>query len=279
MKFQSLPLAATLLAGTASAFQLGGKEMPQPETTMADNFPWRDPFTAKTTDSYDHTCEASKTFAATQYTLHDLFEKPPVGLFPWGDGLKLFFSGREYPGGWAGLDRHMYDRNLLMMDYSDLPLRVREWIEEQERTEDSNGKGLFAVFDKPTTEEEKIKDRVTVSKSPTDVDRDLDQKRVAIFAPGALYHILPLFVADGSDCQATLADLSNYSATPKDAVVVSWPISHTRPNTAQKKRDIEFTVKAQVLKLKEGVSEAAEESPRVVNEKEAEPSQPVKDEL
>lgn len=201
MKFQALPLAATLLAGTASAFQLGGKEMPQPETTMADNFPWRDPFTAKTTDSYDHTCEASKTFAATQYTLHDLFEKPPVGLFPWGDGLKLFFSGREYPGGWAGLDRHMYDRNLLMMDYSDLPLRVREWIEEQERSEDSNGKGLFAVFDKPTTEEEKIKDRVTVSKSPTDVDRDLDQKRVAIFAPGALYHILPLFVADGSDCQ------------------------------------------------------------------------------
>lgn len=78
---------------------------------------------------------------------------------------------------------------------------------------------------------------------------------------------------------ATLADLSNYSATPKDAVVVSWPISHTRPNTAQKKRDIEFTVKAQVLKLKEGASEAVEESPRVINEKEAEPSQPVKDEL
>ncbi|KAF9882498.1 hypothetical protein CkaCkLH20_00534 [Colletotrichum karsti] len=256
MKSQSLTLAASLLAGGAFAFQLGGGPPPPPETTMAENFPWRNPFTSNLTDSYTHTCEASKTFAATQYTLHDLFEKQPLGLFPWGDGLKLFFSGREYPGSWAGLDRHLHDRNLLMMAYADLPLRVREWIEDQERTEDSQGQGLFAVFDKPATEEEKIKERVAVPEDPKELDRELDEKRVAIFAPGALYHILPLFVADGSDCQETLADLSNYSPTPKDAAVVSWPVSHTRPNLDEKKRDIKFTVKAQVLKLKEGATEA-----------------------
>ncbi|KAL0930172.1 uncharacterized protein CTRU02_214992 [Colletotrichum truncatum] len=284
MKFESLPLAATLLAGAASAFQIGGKPMPQPKTTMADNFPWRDPFTSKTTDSYSHTCEASKTFAATQYTLHDLFEKPPTGLFHWGDGLKTFFSGREYPGGWAGLDRHMYDRNLLKMEYADLPLRVREWIEEQERVEDSKGKGLFAIFDKPTTAEEKITDLVVVPKAPKDVNRDLDQKRVAIFAPGALYHILPLFVAEGSDCQATLTNLENYSPTAKDAAVVAWPISHTRPNIEEKKRDIEFTIKAQVLKIKESAKEAqkeaVEEPPKAAEDaKKAAPSEQAKDEL
>lgn len=204
MKLTSLPLAANTLAGVAGAFQMGGPPpMPQPKTTMAENFAWRDPFTSKTIDLYDPTCEATRTFAATQYTLHDLFEKAPAGLFNWGDGLKLFFSGREYPGGWAGLDRHMYDRNLLMMEYADMPLHVREWIEDQERADDSDGKGLFAVFDKPATAEEKIKDRVVVPHNPKDTDRELDQGRVAIFAPGALYPILPLFVANGSDCQGT----------------------------------------------------------------------------
>ncbi|KAF6816915.1 hypothetical protein CMUS01_12185 [Colletotrichum musicola] len=257
MKFTSLPLAANLLAGVVGAFQMGGPPpLPQPKTTMAENFAWRDPFMSKTIDLYDHTCEATRTFAATQYTLHDLFEKPPAGLFNWGDGLKLFFSGREYPGGWAGLDRHMYDRNLLMMEYADMPIRVREWIEDQERAGDSGGKGLFAVFDKPATAEEKIKDRVVVPQDPGDTNRELDHRRVAIFAPGALYPILPLFVANGSDCQALLTDLNNYSDVPKDAAVVAWPVRHSRPNVAQGGRDIEFTIKAQTLKLKEVIVDA-----------------------
>ncbi|GKT51418.1 uncharacterized protein ColSpa_11599 [Colletotrichum spaethianum] len=271
MKVASIPLAAALLAGATSAFQVGKPPVPQAKTTMADNFPWRDPFTSKTTDAYAAACEASGTFAATQYTLHDLFDKPPTGLFHYGDGLKTFFSGREYPGGWAGLDRHMYDRNVLMMEYADVPLRVREWIEEQERA-DGAGKGLFAVFDKPATAEEKVTKRIAVPADAAKVDRDLDAKRVAIFAPGALYPVLPLFVADGSDCQATLADLGNYQAVPEDAAVVAWPVSHTRPDIANHKRDIEFTVKAQVLKLKDGATEGEAD-------KKAAPSEPAKDEL
>ncbi|KAK1497970.1 hypothetical protein CTAM01_07607 [Colletotrichum tamarilloi] len=279
MKSTSLPLATTLLATAASAFQIGKPPMPQAKTTMADNFPWRDPFTSATTDAYTPTCSSSKTFAATQYTLHDLFDKPPTGLFPWGDGLKTFFSGREYPGGWAGLDRHMYDRNVLMMEYADVPLRVREWIEEEERA-DGAGKGLFAVFEKPAGEEDKITERVAVPGEAKEVDRGLDEGRVAIFAPGALYPVLPLFVADGSDCEATLADLSSYQAVPKDAAVVAWPVSHTRPDTANGKRDIEFTVKAQVLKVKEVAPEAeadAEESK--VSDEKTKSSDAAKDEL
>ncbi|KAK1673792.1 hypothetical protein BDP55DRAFT_669236 [Colletotrichum godetiae] len=275
MKSTSLPLAATLLATATSAFQVGKPPMPQAKTTMADNFPWRDPFTSATTDAYTPTCSSSKTFSATQYTLHDLFDKPPTGLFPWGDGLKTFFSGREYPGGWAGLDRHMYDRNVLMMEYADVPVRVREWIEEEERA-DGTGKGLFAVFEKPAGEGDKVTERVEIA---DEVDRELDGGRVAIFAPGALYPVLPLFVADGSDCEATLADLGSYQAVPKDAAVVAWPVSHTRPDTANDKRDIEFTVKAQVLKTKEGASEAeAAEEAKVADEK-TKPSDAAKDEL
>lgn len=61
---------------------------------------------------------------------------------------------------------------------------------------------------------------------------------------------------------------------------MAWPVSHTRPDTANDKRDIEFTVKAQVLKVKEIASEAeadAEES-KVADEK-TKSSDAAKDEL
>lgn len=72
---------------------------------------------------------------------------------------------------------------------------------------------------------------------------------------------------------ATLADLESYASVPKDAAVVAWPVSHTRPDIANSKRDIEFTVKAQVLKLKEDATEAEAEKPKEADQKE------VKDEL
>ncbi|WDK20862.1 hypothetical protein CGRA01v4_12151 [Colletotrichum graminicola] len=304
MKSASLPLAAALLltAATTAIAAAGKPPVPQAKTTMADNFPWRDPFaaTADGSSAYAAVCEASATFPAAQYTLHDLFDKPPTGLFNYADGLKAFFSGREYPGGWAGLDRHMYDRNVLLMEYADVPPRARAWIEAQERR-DGDGKGLFAVFDKPASAEDKVMERVVVPpEGEGDVDRALDGARVAIFAPGALYHVLPLFVADGSECEGererpaqmmmrgswkpflkklivfrdvidALTDLGNYKAVPEDGAVVAWPVSHSRPDVDNHKRDIKFTVKAQVLKRKEGGAVEEEEKPA--------PSEPVRDEL
>ncbi|KAK1580573.1 uncharacterized protein LY79DRAFT_636517 [Colletotrichum navitas] len=276
MKSASLPLAASLLLTATAAGAAGKPPAPQAKTTMADNFPWRDPFAAAAAGSsaYAAACEASATFPAAQYTLHDLFEKPPTGLFNYADGLKAFFSGREYPGGWAGLDRHMYDRNVLLMEYADVPPRARAWIEAQERR-DGDGKGLFAVFDKPASADDKVTQRVVVPpEGEGEVDRALDGDRVAIFAPGALYHVLPLFVADGSDCEDSLADLGNYKAVPEDGAVVAWPVSHSRPDVDNHKRDIKFTVKAQVLKRKEGGAVDEEEE-----EEKPAPSEPVRDEL
>lgn len=57
-----------------------------------------------------------------------------------------------------------------------------------------------------------------------------------------------------------LLDLSKYTPEPKDGAVVAWPINHTRPSIREKRREIEITIKAQVLKEKEGGAEAAKEN-------------------
>ncbi|KAM0333964.1 hypothetical protein ACHAQA_000982 [Verticillium albo-atrum] len=248
MKVQALALSA--LAGTATA-QLGMGRPPNPmdaaKATIVDDFLWRDPFTAKTADAFTPSCEVTQKFPAEQYTLHQLYDKQPLGMWSWAEGLKDFFREREYPGGFSGLDRHGWDRYILLMQYADVPLRVREWIEAQSR-DATEHVGLFAIFDKPKDQHTKADDQVVVPKEG--LDRADDAKRVVLFAPGALYNILPLWVADSSDCTDALVDLSKYAPDAADGGVIAWPISHSRPNLREKKRDIEFVVKAQVLKAK-----------------------------
>jgi hypothetical protein len=202
MKLETVLHALSLMAAPAAA-GFGGKPPPEAKTTMSENFPWRDPFAEKYESLFEATCETTKTYHATQYTLHDLFEEQPRGLKPWGDGLKKFFQGRAYPGGWEGLDQHLYNRHLLKINYADIPIIVREWIETQDRT-DSKHKGLYAVYDIPKDAEDKITDTVPAPKEG-EVDRSKDKDKVAIFAPGALYPILPLWVADGSGCKGSLS--------------------------------------------------------------------------
>ncbi|GJC85336.1 hypothetical protein ColLi_08174 [Colletotrichum liriopes] len=89
--------------------------------------------------------------------------------------------------------------------------------------------------------------------------------------PASLDHPADVFLASAI---AALADLGNYQAVPGDAAVVAWPVSHTRPDVANHKRDIEFTVKARVLKRKEAAAEGDAEEKAA-----AAPSEPAKDEL
>ena len=58
----------------------------------------------------------------------------------------------------------------------------------------------------------------------------------------------------------SLMDLSKYSAKLADGGVIAYPINYTGPKRSDGKRDIEFTVKAEVLELKAGetVEQAAE---------------------
>lgn len=163
-----------------------------------------------------------------------------------------------------------------MMEYSEVPIPVREWIEDQERNE-GQGKGLFAVYEKPSDADDKILNVVKFpSKGMAPALRPLDQKKVVLFAPGAVYDILPLWVAEGSKCKGvagppspqrpsalgvysiltisfladTLLDMAKYSPKLSDGGVVAWPVKYTRANRKRDERAIEFTIQAQVLGAK-----------------------------
>lgn len=191
MKLSAIASHLILLAAAAVAAESSSEE-PAP-------FKWPSPFKLEALKEYDTSCEKSVTLLASEYLLHDLYESPPIGLWPWADALKVFFGGQEYPGSWDGVDPHRYDRQVLKMEYADLPKHVRDWIA-------TKGQKLFAVYEKPKGEWKKVSSQVKPPKTKAaggiEEDVDLDDK-VVIFAPGALYEVLPLFAAQGSKCDGT----------------------------------------------------------------------------
>jgi hypothetical protein len=202
MKLETLLTAAWLAASAHAVGPATPKEVRlegKPEK-MA-NWKWTNPFTSPKHKKFTPTCATTRKFKAKEFQLDDLAVEAPLGLIAYRDALKQVFSTRQYPGSWDGVDPHGYDRLLLLMAYPDMPLALREWIEEQERT-DGEGKGLFAVYSKPV-EGMRVVGTINVPKeTPVEKEwRALDEDRVVIFAPGALYEVLPLFVAEGSDCE------------------------------------------------------------------------------
>jgi hypothetical protein len=209
MKSISLTLALATMASTAFAqsFEIpfgSGRRGPQrPDTVPTEQlspsqFPWTDPF-ADMTD-FTPTCTASKTFKAWEFKLDDMQESFPLGPAPYFSVLKDVLGKREYPGSWDGKDPHGYDRHIIQMDYVNVPVRVREWIEAQERDPEARmeDKTLFVVFDRQA-EGEIAK---AAAKLPDiGADRKGDDDKVVLFAPGAVYGLLPLWVAEGSDCE------------------------------------------------------------------------------
>lgn len=167
---------------------------PRVEPTTLDNFTWLDPFSSPKIHQFDAACETSRTFSASEFQLHDLSEPEPKGLSPFKDQLLAVFGAGRYPGGWDGMDAHGYERNLLKMEYKDVPVQVREWIEGQERSE-GPGKGLFAVINKP------LKDGAADNREGGDLS-SLDEQKIVLFAPGALYETLPLWLVQGSGCES-----------------------------------------------------------------------------
>lgn len=286
MKLEAL-LTFALLTGAVTAVGPASPNSPPrlrgKREKMAD-WKWPNPFESPRHKKFDAACEVERLFEAKEYMLDDLSEKGPGGLLAYRDALKQVFAMREYPGSWDGIDPHGYDRNLLLMGYDEMPLKVREWIEEQERT-DGPGKGLFAVYNRPVSGTRALHTIKIPAENPVSEEwRERDNRRVALFAPGALYEVLPLWVAEGSGCESKtstllpfrepsiltvavdpLLDLSKYSGKLVDDGVVAYPVHWTWAKRGQGKREIEFRVKAQVLKLKPG--ESADEDPEEVVEK------------
>lgn len=187
-----LPLLALLLL-TASA-------TPQIHiATLVDPFPWRNPFeSSPTPKGFTASCTTTRTFPATQHMVQDLKEPPPLGLEPWSDAIPYFFGGRPYPGSWDGMDHKGGARELVKMRWGDVPRLVRGWIRERQGADADDGERyLFGVYEGGEG------GRVTEIKVLGEEEGDEDL--VVLFAAGALYEVLPLWVAEGSDCKRELS--------------------------------------------------------------------------
>lgn len=166
---------------------------PKVDPTKFENFTWADPFASPKISLFDAACSNTRTFAASEYQLHDLSDSSRTkGLAAYGAGLRTLFGGRPYPGGWDGMDAHGYERELLAMEWQAVPKTVREWIVAQEK-EGGAGKGLFGVFEKLEDDKESAAQVEDLSAA--------DGESTVIFSPGAIYDTLPLWVAEGSDCK------------------------------------------------------------------------------
>ncbi len=187
---------------------------------MVANFTWRNPFGADDgpPPGFKAACQASGTFRARQHTLRDHMTPPPQGFQPWAEALKPQFGGRPFPGSWEGLDAHGTKRTILVMDYAGVPAAVKDWVEEAEQS----GRALFGVYeDVPPDDDDapfveagepgepgkpgKLTPTVVfnTTASPRTSPDDTGEGRVMIFAAGALYDILPLWVAKDSGCEGS----------------------------------------------------------------------------
>jgi hypothetical protein len=171
-------------------------QVPIITSQVVESFAWSDPFRAlPTPKGFEARCEAVQSFSATQHSLRDINETPPFGLAPWADAIKFFFGGRPFPGSWDGVDNQGVNRDIIMMEYTDVPVALKDWIKKhKEADETDDNRWLFAVYDKPREEGEKI-GRLA------NLDDGEDKDKVLLFAAGSLYQVLPLLVAEGGACK------------------------------------------------------------------------------
>ncbi|KAK0704516.1 hypothetical protein B0H67DRAFT_544912 [Lasiosphaeris hirsuta] len=226
------------------------------EHGVVDSFRWSRPFPDDGTDpgGFHVNCKAEGRFYAKMYKLSDLWEEPPAGLAPWHDVIEDFLGHREYIGSWDGVDHKGQDREIVVMEYVDVPDPVKHWIEEQQledRDAPNSGKWLFAVLEKPKQEGQKIMS--TVAPKPTAVPSEHDTEQVAVipdkdkilvFPAGSVYENMPLWVSKGSRCERDLSNLTNYKPQAIDHSILAWVVDHTKPQRDLGRRDITFKIEA-----------------------------------
>lgn len=162
--------------------------------TVSD-FPWRDQLPADGGNLNGYTsCQSSSHFNATQYKLSDLREEPPAGLAPWADAVEVLFTSRFYPGSWQGVNYKGDDRDVVVMEWLDVPVTARSWVEEQLADSEMRLKRFMAVVPK--------------SGAGAGVEETQVNERLLIIAPGELYNFLPLWVSEKSDCEGEYAGVS-----------------------------------------------------------------------
>lgn len=255
------------------------------EYGVVPTFHWSNPIPSDGTDpgGFDVHCRATRTFHARLYKLKDLSESPPLGLAPWRRGIEDFLSRAEYPGSWDGVDHKGLDREIVVMEWADVPTSVKQWLEEQQRDNVERRRWLFGVFEKPRRDGESVRvtatPRVTAASEASassavegeaeqrggdteEMEKVSDEDKIMVFPAGAIYDILPLWVARGSGCDrewfqspndhvthiltlpGDLHNLAKYKPQAIDHAVLAWPVEHTKPNRDRGERGMTFTVQA-----------------------------------
>ncbi|KAK4223437.1 hypothetical protein QBC38DRAFT_52188 [Podospora fimiseda] len=251
------------------------------EHGVVPTFKWSRPFPDDGSDPGGFTvnCKAQKTFHAKMYKLFDLPAQPPAGLAPWHDAIEDWMSKLgHYMGSWDGVDHKEQNRELVMMEWKDVPKEVRHWIEEQQRDEDPKNKKkyYFGVFEKPKEEGQRIFGTVKpvtlavptqgssaaevasvqeggeVKPKPTEsvepVREIKDEDKIVVFPGAAVYEIMPLWVAAGSGaCERELNNITKFKPQAADHCTIAWVTDHTKPMRDLGKRDIQFTIEAMAV--------------------------------
>lgn len=173
---------------------------------------WTKPFGADGSSpaGFVASCTATGTFTARQHRLSDM--NVPLaegGLEPFASAIRFFFGGRPYPGSWDGGEAHGTNRDILSMEWNDVPRAAKDWIaKQQEGDKDAATRWLFGVYKKPVEAEEKVGGtaRARETAAPGAEGHLRDEDKIVLFPAGALYEILPLWVAEGSSCEGTGPD-------------------------------------------------------------------------
>lgn len=162
------------------------------------DFLWRDPLPADGGKLNGYTsCETTAHFNGTQYKLSDLRVPPPAGLEPWADDVEALFTSRFYPGSWQGVNYKGEERDVVMMEWRNVPAAARAWVEEQLADEEMRSKRFMVVVGRSGGE-------ASVEDFPVN-------ERLLIIAPGELYNFLPLWVSEKAECEGEFPGAPRYS--------------------------------------------------------------------
>ncbi|CAK7203978.1 hypothetical protein SEUCBS139899_006728 [Sporothrix eucalyptigena] len=258
----SIALALLVQAvGPTHAYEKNGKHFinwDAHEFPIVDHWNWHRPFPdhGEPPMGFETKCNVVKKFHARNYRLGDLRNGEDHPLYPFSDAIQRHIAGRTYPGSWDGVDHGGMQRDLLMMDWRELPVYVRQWIEREEMKRPDRDDGRqwrFMVFQKKpkksgATATAPLKAIPTegADVSTWTLPEVSDRDKVVFFAPGQLYPILPLFNAKGGGkCEDSFSDLSRYVPAAKDDSVVAWPFEHSKPDREHGKAEVYFKIRAE----------------------------------
>lgn len=194
MKANSLIASLLHHAAAASAFNWDVLSHP-----IVKGFDWVRPFPddGLPPGGFDVPCQAIATFKAHQHKLSDLKKAES----PWAGVVESMINGHMYAGSWDGVDHKHDKREVIMMEYTDVPQPVLDWIDAQQHDSENGKPWLFSVYEKPRPDTGDGPRGGEPKWAPAKGGDVRDEDKVLVFPAGAIYEILPLWVAKGSTCE------------------------------------------------------------------------------